>query len=214
MVSSRSRRPRSLGSSSIIWRIVADLLVQGGDERLNRGLGSGRGGVQAIALHLPHLEQLFDPAQQGLKFADRGWRWIPAGRLTLLGKASDQFGVGGIRLGAAQFALGKGFDLCGIDHADPETVVGQEFGERHAVGAGRLQGDADRSRPEASQPSQEGGKALGRVIKDLVAVLAVLHAGGIELLLDDIDADGNKCGMTHGEPLRSYSQIWCMSSLI
>jgi hypothetical protein len=108
-----------------------------------------------------------------------------------------------VGLGAAQLALAEGGDFRRVDDADVEAAPVQVFGQRDAVGAGGFQADVRVFAAEARQPFGEEGEACGGVVEFLVLVLAVGEAGGVEVGLGDIDADGGQeQDGGHGFPLK------------
>src|ERR1044071_3054611 len=70
---------------------------------------------------------------QGLQLAHRRWQRGPSRRLLLFPEATDQSGIWLVILVAAQFALAKGLNLRGIDHANSMPMLVQIKSQVFAV---------------------------------------------------------------------------------
>jgi hypothetical protein len=182
----------------VVVDVLADALpggIQLAVKRFQDGVdrpGDGRGrGVQAVLLHLAHFQQVLDPAQQGLQFADVLGRGGPQGGLFLPHELGDELGIGLVGLGPAQAGLGEGVDPGGVDDADGIALPDEEFGQGQAVSPGCLHADVGFRVPEAGEPPAEGGEAFGVVGEFFVLVLALgAEAGGVEFVFGDVHANG------------------------
>jgi hypothetical protein len=165
------------------------LLVQGFQQVLDRGSGRVVSGVEAVLLHLAHFQSWLDAAHEGLKFTDDGRGRSPPGRLPFLAVAGHEPGIGGVGLGPAPFALGQGFDLGGVDHADRKALIGEKLGQGEAISAGGFHDEQHGFVPKSHQPRQQGGESDGIILKHFLAIFAVTPPSDLEFLLGYIDTD-------------------------
>lgn len=168
--------------------VAADALPHGLQLALQRlghrpdGRGRvGVGGVQPVALHLDHFQQILDPAQQGLQGAQIGRQGPPQRGLLLAGEAGDEFRVGLVGLGPAQFGFGEGGGAGRVDHADRPAAGVQALGQGQAAGPGGLHANQGAFAAELVQPDEERREACGVVAEALAFVAAPrAKAGGVE----------------------------------
>lgn len=137
-----------------------------------------------------HGIQRIAPCHQRAQFTNRRRRGLPG--LGMLGRTElgDQPGISLVGLGAHQARRAKRLDLGGIDDADRKSGIGQVLGNGLPIAAGRFHAGVKLGHPLLVQPSRQSGKAIGGVVDDLPAHLAIWKPqGDIQLGFGDIDSE-------------------------